>query len=1652
MTRSRSFNPSPATKIMGAMGPESPTVARNARRLSQPLVLAYHPPSKTFGTATGPDGVHFMMEALEGGPSVDDNVGGVPEELLRARASRVASVRAKRTDRTTKHIGQFLRLNVQLAGAPYCDITVDKNHTIEYLAHQIEAEYAFRNVLSSVQNGEEEIERKVFAPLEIGQMFDIGMLPLKFSDVIGDVLCFNDTVLVINTYDSTQAQRAAAEANAADSAERRSVQHSHGSSTSLNTDRVSVNAPQPVAHTLTRNREISLSASPTLDDRLQILLHNKLGLNFFHQFCLEEYSIENLLFWLEVEAFQSCDPVHRPALARFIYLVYIAPAAPLLLNISPEIRNDVKESFHGDLEAMDVSVFDEVQENVYAVIKGHSYVRYEKSPLNTMFLNTKKTDKSQYIDAKIIGPFASNFDIDYSEIAMLSTVLEDPSSEASAAKLLELGQGRPLAVNSSPFRVLFLSSILSNYFPTSRARLDHYFDDISRVSWSQKQKKMLKEKKLSKFFGQRPSNDQMQRQILNSRRLSVNSMNSQMAPGSGRRNENAIDAILSSTEEETGGGSNENRRKKMEKLQQIFGNKLPTKQQVEQSLVSANDEVNLVFSTDNSDDDLDRSTESLEAIATTNDLNPEQRRILQKRNKKLANLLGETMNHNIVSNLVATAVTTPDLPGLPSGTTAGGAGDQHNLNIVTTVPSLGCTELSLITPTTEDDESDPDVGSNQFKKKKLDKLSNMLGERINTDHISEAQATIQTTSVNPSIGRALPPPRVLTVEERKTFQRRANKLEKIMGMLPPTEALMPAVNSSAESLTEAQFSDQGLKARQNIRTLSQFIEKAKDVVELLETLSAVGANPAAASAVLPDSPSSPTGSDDNGFLDPDSADSNKENRQRRLNKLRRFFGNEIEVSRFIEQQIIVELERSFEEDIENEDERMALRKEVEGLRRTIERRSGEFGEELHADKAKGTGTTHGAAYLVVSSDNEMSPSDETSPRSLSSRAGLLRNSAEKGTPPVMDERTRKQSITRKEVNGSTHHATVVPAVVHPAPPAPAPTDLLNETFAVLPKVLDSDLDPAVVAAAAAVGCFDDLDDPFLSSAVANEDDDLLALSSVGAGQGQGQGLAQKVSPTHSRQRTTYPSAGGGKHRAVQEPTPDPSPTLNDVDPFAGDPLLLLSDADLDAIAGSAAGHQGAGDFLPSGPYDWQEGSAPISSHTAGIDQTSSTITLEQPPPTAALPDPRDAVPPGDAMMLAYHHPLPQLDLDRPASLLQPPPVNPSRSSTSTTPPSTTMPPDPSALLDMDVDTAHCTYPPHPHPGLQPPINHPYHPFEHPHPAAPFDHPSPFDNPYDNPYEPSFDPHALRHPHMPSPSAADADDRLSVCSSGPGLGIMDPDHRMLMMMACSGSGVDDPRRFGTQDVEEEEEEEDDMGIAAHTFWTPFGHTRGDSGVVGVGDVVMPPQDHDGGMPPPPFPFALPPVSYTDAYESPYGSVGAGSPGDLPASPPQHPYDEVGPGVYPYEYPAQRYDHGAYDPFGYAAAAARVFQPEPTTYNEVTQYPDMFRGDAGGMGMGGYQQHDLSSALPSSASMSSQASSVAAVADPAGLVGAPIATTTTTGAGSGLYDMLQMVMQGTASTGGDAAVTLAGMIGATPAMVMDVDPTQAVQAVLDKVRIP
>ncbi|KAJ3306912.1 hypothetical protein HDU93_006102, partial [Gonapodya sp. JEL0774] len=135
-----------------------------------------------------------------------------------------------RHDRLTNHIAQFLRLTVKIPAKIAASrlepiilqVTVPRTFSVEQLAHLIEAEYAFTYMLkrlggpnptSPLSTNDPDLAVLDVGddqdPVEVGLLYDSHGRPLRFCDVVGDVLDMGDLIAIVDTFESTTSVRQA---------------------------------------------------------------------------------------------------------------------------------------------------------------------------------------------------------------------------------------------------------------------------------------------------------------------------------------------------------------------------------------------------------------------------------------------------------------------------------------------------------------------------------------------------------------------------------------------------------------------------------------------------------------------------------------------------------------------------------------------------------------------------------------------------------------------------------------------------------------------------------------------------------------------------------------------------------------------------------------------------------------------------------------------------------------------------------------------------------------------------------------------------------------------------------------------------------------------------------------------------------------------------------------------------------------------------------------------------------------------------------------------------------------------------------------------------------------------------------------------------
>ncbi|KAJ3318687.1 hypothetical protein HDV06_004100 [Boothiomyces sp. JEL0866] len=655
--------------------------------------------------------------------------------------------------RVSKHINDFLRIHVRLSDGNEFPIMVDRNMTVEYIAKQIEAEYTCRYLLDEKRNTsdkmksmtdllqEENFENKM---LTIFQLYDSSNLPISFSEKVGNVIVFDDYVYPIMSDEGSLGVIL----DECQTAELTTVQEEMGSVF------------------LTEACSTVLIADSTIDMRLMTTLHNIIAIQFFNEFCLQEYAVENVLFWIEVEIFKTISQEdYRKLFARHIYLNYLKLGSPLCINISAELRDELSQQELEENPQQDM--FDEIQNVVYILIKQHAYVRYESSATFKKFLLFKETDRYSYTQGKTVWDFDEMMILKGQKIITdkieILELIEDPNSDEAKRALNLFADGQYPSISSALFRQRVLSTIISHYLPIVSPVILGYFDADSRQEWAQKHKKMHKQKKLTKFFGDRPDTEILQ---------------SQVTSGTRRVSEPYV--------EETGDNESENResiklsmddadkRKKVDKLTGFFGDQLPKRQMKSQNLV---EETQLSSALSASELKQEVSIADPDVlIDTINELKPEEKSALTKRAKKLLMMLGENLDQRNLSDAIPTK---------PVGKFNEADFDSSEFEEIAKAEELvDSTDQSLA----------DGIEGKLTQKQRLDKLSHFLGHRIAETEVINQSATQQTA-------------RPLTSGEKKLYQKKAGKLERLLGSAVPAENIVNYGTKSDDNLNDEDDQD-----------------------------------------------------------------------------------------------------------------------------------------------------------------------------------------------------------------------------------------------------------------------------------------------------------------------------------------------------------------------------------------------------------------------------------------------------------------------------------------------------------------------------------------------------------------------------------------------------------------------------------------------------------------------------------------------------------------------------------------------------------------------------------------------------------------------------------------------------------------------------
>ncbi|KAI8810851.1 hypothetical protein BJ742DRAFT_885574 [Cladochytrium replicatum] len=858
------------------------------------------------------------------------------ETIRQLRQFRAAS---KRYDRTALHVDNFMRLYVNPPGGkdPFV-VVVDKRATVEYLSHLIEAEWALKYCMSNKLDKNARSEE----PLACGMLYDANQLSLRFSDRVGDVLDADSDIFPTNVLDS---QVYTSIISALSGEPSRKAVSNVGSQEnvaevplSIKNDEVSAsndgvralletNDDNPTAETIeelssnpqkTRGMSTSFSTSSKrsmpLHERIQEVLRNKVALDFFHEFCIEEYVIENLLFWLDVEIFQSCPTEFQGAYAKYIYLLYIARGAPLQLNLTDEVQNEVPRPPEDDSQGWpaDPMIFDEAQEQVYSNLKAYTFERFERSLKWSEMHTHRRADRAAYAKASVSDSYFELFKPDTNRITQTIESLERLGERGGT------GSESNLAATTS-LRDKMLCQAIEGFFPSSKYySLDGYFNENRSRNGAHKRRKIHKEKKLAKFFGERPTIDQLQRQICSAALIrlhiaQVNLSSESLEPETA----SPVDSLtLERTKPELNNAHRTDlfsKKRKLEKLQDFFGDKLSVID-IEAQRHGKDGFFSPAFSPIDSRRNSGTSESNSDLAhpppTTQNELSSEAKILLTKRSKKISSMLGTHVNEQLAQQ----ALTKPHIKLIGSKEDLrGGIGlevsksgeisaqgelrQQRRRWSMSSIESLDSASNSIVV----DGAGDKD--SREYRRRKLAKLQQFLGERLTLEEV----ATPAAVPVSPRMGP-------LTQEAKASQLKRADKLNRMFGEVVP--AKMVSVDR-----------DSVLNLQKQIQVLQNLMQSDKDVLELIDAMTDFDMAPK-----------------EQEVASDEELQKQKASMQQKMKRLRKFFGTNVDTGVVLEQILVADLERSIDEGAITQKEKEALKESVTHLRNSIRGRKITIGE------------------------------------------------------------------------------------------------------------------------------------------------------------------------------------------------------------------------------------------------------------------------------------------------------------------------------------------------------------------------------------------------------------------------------------------------------------------------------------------------------------------------------------------------------------------------------------------------------------------------------------------------------------------------------------------------------------------------------------
>ncbi|KAJ3029833.1 UNVERIFIED_CONTAM: hypothetical protein HDU68_010954, partial [Siphonaria sp. JEL0065] len=691
-----------------------------------------------------------------------------PEERAHQRTTKRADMLSKVAGR----VAAFLRLSVAV-GSTVLVVTIEKTSSVKDLIDLVTAEYMFTKISeelgSTTQDNKEKFLQEVekAQPIVVTQVYNPGMLALNFDDVLESVVEFNDLVTVAYMDQITLGILPNSRENSIyeKSGPNSKVPPVPGGGGGITRQPTTTHAPTNLSY----------------DDSLQSLVSNSLSLSHLLHFALSEYSVEHLLLHLDIESLQTCtDDASVIDYCKYIYLMYFsASTAPIPIIISSDLRKEIADKI-GNMDDLDVTVFDSIQEQVLATVQTFLFPRFLRS-LQWQKLDEERRSDPKNFNSSQIQSFSTTYPHDLKTLKKVTEILQNPHTASNHHT--SLNNNTPVPQES--IREFLLTKTAARYIPgLSATSTSGYFDNTVRKRWAVKQRRILKEKKLNKFFGQRVGEDEMRGQrialgvVLHDGVLELPAGGFEgkgAAAGAGGSDATgfnvsakdgkavtevkiadilkAIDDLEEDVENGTAGDAG-TRRKKIEKLRNIFGDQIPT---LSPNIARKNSAAKASADSINNHNN-DAQEEPNVIVDTVNELTANERRLLNKRNQKLTGMLGEAVDAKLVG--------VNEVKGTGGGLNVAINQARRSTSGATSGPMLGLVEA----PTPEGSVCHPEPKHHIPVRSPLEQEA-----RSNSEILNETESSL---SAEEDINELLADEALVSKEARK---KRLDKLSKVFG-------------------------------------------------------------------------------------------------------------------------------------------------------------------------------------------------------------------------------------------------------------------------------------------------------------------------------------------------------------------------------------------------------------------------------------------------------------------------------------------------------------------------------------------------------------------------------------------------------------------------------------------------------------------------------------------------------------------------------------------------------------------------------------------------------------------------------------------------------------------------------------------------------